>query len=222
MQHPGLFISLEGPEGAGKTTIIKMLEEWFNQEIRQNRLHFDSVLITREPGGKNNPLAESIRHLVVNQEDYVVPAITEAYLFAASRSAHVELTILPALEKNQIVISDRYVDSSLVYQGYVRGLGVEKVWRINQDAIQGIMPNLTLLLMVNPQEGLSRIHRNQRELNRLDKEKDEFHQQIANYYEELYRQDTTNRIQLIDANQEVTNVFNQVKTKILEYLNARS
>lgn len=221
MSESGLFISLEGPEGSGKSTIIQMLNEWLVNEIESQRLNFSSVLVTREPGGKNNPLAESIRNIVVNQEDYEVPAITEAYLFAASRSAHVKLTILPALENKQIVISDRYLDSSIVYQGMVRGLGIDTVMRINQDAIQGIMPDLTLLLMVDPQEGLNRIHRNQRELNRLDKEKADFHQKIAEYYLQLYKTDDTNRIQLIDANQEIDMVFEQAKQKILEYLHAR-
>ncbi|NLS10413.1 dTMP kinase [Nesterenkonia sp. MY13] len=139
--HRGLFIVLEGGEGAGKTTQLKLLGEWFTQTGHE-------VISTREPGGTE--IGERIRALVLEHDQGEVDPRTEALLFAASRAAHVTQKISPALASGTVVLCDRYVDSSLAYQGAGRGLGVEGVAEINDWATEGLKPDLTVLLDVDP------------------------------------------------------------------------
>ncbi|MGX4763740.1 dTMP kinase [Holzapfeliella sp. JNUCC 72] len=187
----GRFITLEGPDGSGKSTALKQLIKLFNQQTQ------DNLVLTREPGGST--IAEAIREIILNPDYSEMDDRTEALLYAASRRQHLVETVLPALEADKTVISDRYLDSSLAYQGGGRGLGIENVAEMNQFATENVMPDLTLYFDVNPQIGLSRIDQN-REKDRLEQEKESFHQRVYETYQELYNR-YPNRIVKIDANQ---------------------
>lgn len=193
MTGPGAFITLEGGEGSGKTTVIGKIGEYFN------RLAIP-YMMTREPGGIE--IAEKIREIILNPSHTAMDARTEALLYAASRRQHLAEKVEPALEKGLTVICDRFVDSSLVYQGYARGLGMDEVWAINQFAIHDRMPDLTFYLDIEPETGLQRIAANQgREVNRLDLEGLSFHQKVREGYH-IIASRYPERIVVIDASKE--------------------
>lgn len=200
--NKGVFITLEGGEGSGKSTLI--------EQIRQYWAHLgNDLVITREPGGVH--LAEQIRELILNPE-HEMDGITEALLYAAARRQHLTEKIIPALENGAVVICDRYIDSSLAYQGHARGLGIDTVYQLNRIAIEGILPVLTLFLDVPPEEGLIRIQANhEREKNRLDMETLDFHRKVREGYTMLLEQ-FPDRIVRIDANKEQHAVWNEVKS----------
>ena len=194
----GIFITVEGPEGAGKTTIIGMLEE------RLQKAGY-TVLRTREPGGIS--IAEQIREVLLKKENTEMDERTEALLYAAARRQHLVEKVYPALQKGDIVLCDRFVDSSLAYQGYARGLGIENVFKINQFAIGDRMPDLTLYYDIKPEDGLKRIHTNaNREINRLDMEALSFHEKVREGYLQLLDL-FPERIQKIDASRSVEEVL---------------
>lgn len=158
-------------------------------------------LITREPGGIE--IAEKIRSIILDPAHTAMDARTEALLYAAARSQHLAQVVEPALQEGITVLCDRFVDSSLVYQGYARGLGIEEVRGINRFATGGRMPDLTFYLDVDPEVGLSRIAANQnREVNRLDLESLEFHQKVKAGYELVIGSDPE-RIVVLDANRPI-------------------
>ncbi|MET3852337.1 MULTISPECIES: dTMP kinase [unclassified Paenibacillus] len=193
MTGSGAFITLEGGEGSGKTTVIGKIGEYFN------RLAIP-YMMTREPGGIE--IAEKIREIILNPSHTAMDARTEALLYAASRRQHLAEKVEPALEKGITVICDRFVDSSLVYQGYARGLGMDEVWAINQFAIHDRMPDLTFYLDIEPETGLQRIAANQgREVNRLDLEGLSFHQKVREGYR-IIASRYPERIVVIDASKE--------------------
>ena len=205
----GKFITFEGPEGAGKTTIIQM--------IYNSLQHIGvSPLLTREPGGIK--IAEAIRTVILNTEHTEMDPRTEALLYAAARRQHLVEKIIPALNQGKIVLCDRFVDSSLAYQGFARGLGIEEVYRINEFAINGLAPHLTFYLDLDPEIGLQRINQNQnREINRLDLEKLEFHHKVRQGYLSLMKK-FPERICLIDANQSIEQVYEDINEKLKSYL----
>lgn len=168
----GLFITFEGGDGSGKSTQIELLEDYF-KEIGYK------VYITREPGGTK--IGEEIRKVILNKEYTEMADQTEALLYAAARAQHVVEFILPKMKVNEIVICDRFVDSSLAYQGYARGLGVEQIRTINAFATGGLQPDLTILLDVSPEEGIDR-KSSQQNLDRLELEKKAFHQRVRDGY----------------------------------------
>ena len=171
----GLFITVEGGEGAGKTTLIAALQERFRQDRGKD------VIVTREPGGI--PIAEEIRAVLLDRAHTRMDGRTEALLYAAARRQHLVEKIIPALRRGEIVICDRFVDSSLAYQGHARGVGIREVWEINRFATEDCMPHLTLLLDIEPQQGLSRISADGgREVNRLDVESLAFHRKVREGY----------------------------------------
>lgn len=177
MVQKGVFITFEGPEGAGKTTVIKELYTRLKNEGKD-------VVLTREPGGI--PISEKIRSIILDNEHQEMDARTEALLYAAARRQHLVEKVIPALEAGSIVLCDRFVDSSLAYQGYARGLGIDEVFSINQFAIDGTMPDLTVFFDITPEEGLARISSNdEREQNRLDNENIEFHKNVYEGYQSL-------------------------------------
>ena len=185
-----MFITLEGPEGSGKTTAVNYavskLEEMGYQIVR-----------TREPGG--TPIAEQIRNVILDKANTAMDKRTEALLYAASRRQHLVEKVWPALKEGKIVICDRYLDSSLAYQGGARGLGVDNVLNINMFATEGTFPDLTLLFDIEPEIGLARIAANaNREVNRLDLEKLEFHKTVRNTFLELAKR-YPERYIIIDA-----------------------
>ncbi|MCM3768395.1 dTMP kinase [Neobacillus niacini] len=203
----GVFITFEGPDGAGKTTILGMVAE-----------RLQNVLVTREPGGID--IAEQIRRVILAKENTAMDPRTEALLYAAARRQHLAERVKPALKEGKIVLCDRFVDSSLAYQGYARGLGIEEVWSINQFAIENMLPELTVYFDIEPELGLQRINKNKgREINRLDLEKLEFHQKVREGYHILMER-FPDRIVKIDASGAIDEVFQRtlelVQTKLAE------
>lgn len=186
----GTFITLEGGEGSGKTTLIGALE-------RKLRAIGHDVMVTREPGGI--PIAEAIREIILGRENTAMDPRTEALLYAAARRQHLAEKVMPALAGGIDVICDRFVDSSIVYQGIGRGIGIEPVWEINRFATEGCMPDLTIYLDIDPEVGLARIEANEhRELNRLDLESLGFHRRVREGYLQVAEQ-FKDRIVTLDA-----------------------
>ena len=203
----GKFISFEGPDGAGKTSVIRQIKADLIAQLGENL-----VLYSREPGG--SPIAEQIRQVLFAPENKDMDARTEALLFAASRRQHVVSTLRPALAAGKVILCDRYVDSSLVYQGAGRQLGEETIWKLNQYAIDGLMPGLTIDLDVPSEVGLRRIAEHRADqVNRLDKEKLSFHHMVRHAFLDLQKDDP-DRIKLVDASQPLDQVVANVKRVI--------
>lgn len=192
-----MFITFEGPDGSGKSTIIQKVYDYL---IENN---YD-VIKTREPGG--SPIAEKIRNLILDTENTEMDYRTEALLYAASRAQHVEETILPALNENKIVLCDRFLISSLAYQGVGRDLGIENVRKINEFAINGVFPDFVLFFDVDPITTLKR-KSSLDTADRLEKEGNNFHERVYNGYKEILNSEKN--IEIIDATQSVEDVFNQ-------------
>ncbi|TDL60938.1 dTMP kinase [Paenibacillus amylolyticus] len=198
MQGRGKFITLEGGEGSGKTTMIGRIGSYFEERGIP-------YVVTREPGGIE--IAEKIRSIILDPLHTAMDARTEALLYAAARSQHLAEKVEPALRAGKAVICDRFVDSSLVYQGYARGLGIENVWAINRFAIGDLMPDVTLYLDIEPEVGLARIDAHDgREVNRLDLENLEFHRKVREGYF-LLKEQFTERIRVIDASMKQEDVL---------------
>lgn len=198
----GLFITFEGPDGSGKSTQINMLKEYFESKG-------ESVLITREPGGTF--ISEKIRNVILDPENKGMNSVCEALLYAASRAQLMGEVIIPALERGQNVICDRFVDSSIVYQGYARGLGGEMVENINRYATQGKEPDATFLIMISPEEGIKRKNKD-RELDRLEQENILFHKKVFEGYNMI--KGKYSRIIEIDGTQEVDSIHQTIIRKI--------
>ena len=204
-----MFITLEGPEGSGKTTAVesavKKLQEMGYEVVR-----------TREPGG--TPIAEQIRNVILDKENTAMDSRTEALLYAASRRQHLVEKVWPALKEGKIVVCDRYLDSSLAYQGGARKLGVDNVLEVNMFATEGTFPDLTLLFDIEPELGLARISANaNREVNRLDLEKLDFHKTVRNTFLELAKR-YSERFVIIDASKSKEEVANKTLEVILSRL----
>lgn len=185
-----MFITLEGPEGSGKTSVMKEVI---------SRLRKEGFVIeeTREPGG--TPIAEQIRQVILDQKNTLLDPRAEALLLAASRRQNLVERIWPALKSGKIVICDRFIDSSLAYQGGARNIGIEAVLAINLFATEGSYPQLTLLFDIPPELGLKRINQNsQREVNRLDLEQLTFHKKVRDTYLALAKR-FADRFVIIDA-----------------------
>ena len=206
---PGLFITMEGPDGAGKTTVIEklipLLEERTNVTITS----------TREPGGSR--IAEDIRQIILDVLNVEMDVRTEAILYAAARRQHLTDRILPNLERGGIVFCDRFVDSSLVYQGVARGIGIEEVYQLNQFATAGKTPDVTLYLDVPAEIGLERIHlaKGNRQFDRLDQEGLQFHKMVRQGYLDIIPTDPERFIQ-IDATKTVDEVVQECLTALVE------
>lgn len=202
-----MFITLEGGEGSGKSTTIKMLQEYFNNE------NIDFIT-TREPGGTK--IGKQIREVIVNKENTMMDADTEALLYAADRNQHLKEVILPALNDKKLVLCDRYIDSNFVYQGYARGLGIEKILKVN-ESIGYRVPDLTFYFDLDPKIGLERINKDKnREINRLDLENLDFHNKVRNGYLDLSKK--FERIVVIDADRTPDEIFEEVKEIIISKL----
>ena len=185
-----MFITLEGPEGSGKTTAV---ESAVNSLIEMGY----EIVRTREPGG--TPIAEEIRNVILDKANVNMDPRTEALLYAASRRQHLVEKVWPALKEGKIVICDRYLDSSLAYQGGARGLGVDNILNINLFATENTWPDLTLLFDIDPEIGLARIASNaNREVNRLDLEKIDFHKKVRQTFLDLAKR-YPDRFVVIDA-----------------------
>lgn len=202
------FITIEGCEGSGKTTILNMLCE----ELKKCNIKYFK---TREPGGSK--ISEEIRNVILNKENTKMDYITEALLYAASRRQHLEEVIKPAIEDGALVLCDRYIDSSLAYQGHARGLGINNVYDVNMYATEGFLPDLTIYIDIPVEVGLERIANNHRDVNRLDLEKISFHQKVREGYLIISEQ-YPNRIVKIDGVGSCDEVFKRVKKVIFERL----
>lgn len=200
-----MFITFEGGEGAGKSTVLSILHKELEEQ------GYD-VLATREPGGIK--ISEKIRHIILDPEHKEMDAKTEALLYAAARRQHLTEKVIPALREGKIVLCDRFVDSSLVYQGVGRGLGIEEVMTVNEFAIEDWMPDVTLFFDITPEQGLARIDANsEREKNRLDLEDLAFHQKVYEAYLELAAK-YPERIECINAYQPLEAVIREVREAI--------
>ena len=202
------FITFEGGEGCGKTTLIeKLVVDLEKRGIKTFK--------TREPGGSK--ISEEIRNVILNKENTEMDYRTEALLYASSRRQHLVEIVLPAIEKGYLVICDRYLDSSLAYQGYARGLGIDEVYNINLYATQGILPDLTILIDQDPRIGLARIANNNRNTDRLDVEKISFHDNVRKGYLEVAKK-FPERIKTINGERPLEDVYNDVLKIVLEKL----
>lgn len=205
----GFFITIEGGEGSGKSTLIEMIYKW----LIDNKI--DSIK-TREPGGIK--ISEEIRGIILDSNNTSMDGKTEALLYAASRRQHLVEKVMPALGDGKIVLCDRFIDSSLAYQGHARGIGIDSILELNKFAIDKCMPDLTILLDIDPEIGLKRINKDRdREVNRIDLEKIEFHNKVREGYKLVYN-NNKNRIKIIDANKDIELVFNEVIKILKEYI----
>ncbi|MFY4777206.1 dTMP kinase [Metabacillus sp. RGM 3146] len=197
----GCFITFEGPEGAGKTTILQKAVDLLKEKGI-------NVLATREPGGIK--IAEQIRSVILDKENTEMDARTEALLYAAARRQHMAEKVIPALDEGRIVLCDRFIDSSLAYQGYARGLGIEEVLGINMFATNHVMPDLTVYFDLHPEAGMQRINKNDsREVNRLDLEEIDFHYKVQEGYKKVLSM-FPERIVTIDASGSIEKVTQDV------------
>lgn len=191
-----MFITFEGGEGTGKTTQINILKKYLEDQGLE-------VIITREPGGVIS--AENIRAVIFDNE---IDPITETMLYAAARREHYIKKIKPALDAGKIVICDRFIDSSIVYQGIVRDVGVDLVENINKYAINNVEPDLTIFFDLDPETGLKRVSLRNEQMNRFDKESLDFHLKVRKGYNLLSK--TRNRFILIDASKSIEDVTKQI------------
>jgi dTMP kinase len=203
------FITLEGVEGSGKSTLINFIRDSIESNGKK-------VVVTREPGGID--IAEQIRSVILDKKNIKMDGRTEALLYAAARRQHLVEKVIPSLNEGNIVLCDRFIDSSLAYQGYARGLGINEVYSVNKFAIEGLMPDLTLYLDLDPQIGLNRIAKNKgREINRLDLEEINFHVKVREGYEEVLKM-FPERMVRIDANQDIGKVMADINEVLISRL----
>ncbi|MDT2756379.1 dTMP kinase [Enterococcus asini] len=205
----GLFITIEGPDGAGKTSVINELYP------RLQLIAKKGIVKTREPGGVK--ISEKIRKIILDPKNEEMDERTEALLYAAARRQHLVEVILPALSAGKIVICDRFVDSSLAYQGAGRRIGMPEIRKINEFAIEGTKPDFTLYLDVDSDTGLKRIEsaHSGRQVDRLETESLEFHQRVRHAYLKLAEEEPI-RIHKVDARMPLTDVVEASFTAITE------
>ena len=206
-----MFVTIEGPEGSGKSSVTKEVVKKLEDEGYE-------VVLTREPGG--TPIAEQIRNIILDKANTKMAPMTEALLYAASRRQHLVEKVWPLSKQGKIVISDRFLDSSLAYQGGARGLGIDKILALNQYATDGYYPELTLLFDLDPKIGLERIAANKnREVNRLDLEKIEFHNSVRQTFLSLAKR-FPDRYVVLDASKSfdevVEDAYKAVKDRLSE------
>lgn len=193
-----IFITFEGGEGSGKTTVLKEIDKLLQADGYK-------TILTREPGG--TPISEQIREVILDKKNTKMEARTEALLYAASRRQHLVEKIWPAIKEGKVVLCDRYLDSSLAYQGVARNLGVDEVLNMNMFATEGTFPDLTLFFDIEPELGLQRIAANgNREVNRLDLEKMSFHHMVRKAFLALAKR-YPERIKIVDASKTLPEVI---------------
>lgn len=211
-QKPGLFIAFEGGDGAGKSTQAARLAE----ALAERGL---TVLRTREPGG--TPIGEKLRSLVLDHGHGHIDARTEALIFAASRAAHAEQVIRPALLRGETVLTDRYIDSSVAYQGAGRDLGTEVVRSMNEWATGMLAPDLTVLLDVDPSDGRRRRTANDGLEDRLESEADEFHTRIREAFLKL-AEARPDQYLVLPAGLPIDTLAEQILERVLALMAARN
>jgi len=205
----GKFIVFEGGDGSGKSTALEKIYDF----LVENGIE---CIKTREPGGIK--ISEDIRNIILDTKNTEMDRKTEALLYAAARRQHLVERVIPALEKGKIVLCDRFIYSSLAYQGYARGIPVEEIFKINKFAIGEYMPDLNIFFDVSPEIGLSRIQKNKdREVNRLDLEKLDFHNRVRDGYYKLVEKNKEN-FAIINAEKSIDEVFNETKDIIMSFI----
>jgi dTMP kinase len=197
----GFFVSFEGGDGAGKSTQLRLLGEWLVQALGRE------VVLTREPGG--TVLGRTLREAVLHGED--VDPRTEALLYAADRAHHVRTVVRPALARGAVVLTDRYLDSSVAYQGNGRDLGEAEVEQLSLWAVEGLLPHLTVLLDLDPADGLARLAGDP---DRLERAGDEFHRRTRRSFLNRAAADATGRWLVLDAARPVDEVQAAVRARV--------
>ncbi|HHD82548.1 MAG TPA: dTMP kinase [Bacteroidetes bacterium] len=200
----GFFISFEGGEASGKSTQAKKLYEYLKAEGFP-------VVLTHEPGGTD--ISERIRQILLDKDNLGMCALTELFLYFASRAQHVFEVIKPALKENKIVISDRYHDSTMAYQGEGRGVPKVKIKEMNDFATSGIIPDITFLIDVPPQVALKRLE----QFDRIEREDIEFHKRVRSEYLQLARENEK-RFVIIDGMADIETIFEQIKEKVNDFI----
>jgi len=210
----GRLISFEGLDGAGKTTQMRLLEQW----LQARNIAF---IRTLEPGG--TPLGSEIRRLVLNRPDLDIVPLAESFLFQADRAQHFARLVIPALQEGKLVITDRCYDASIVYQGYARGVGVELVEQLSMLATQGIQPDLAILLDLDPSQVHSRTNTTsdqngqREERNRFDMEAEAFHRRVREGFQMLVHKYPA-RIKVVDASRTVEAIHEEIVGLVKEVL----
>lgn len=208
----GLLITMEGPDGSGKTMQMDLLEQALREQGYQ-------VVRSREPGG--TPIGEAIRSIILNPEYAEMDPMTEAILYAASRAQHVAEKIKPALERGDIVLLDRFLDSSLVYQGIGRGMTIETIEAINRFATGGLQPDATFMVYIDYEEGLRRKQKQNGSLDRMESQQDNFHRRVNEGCLELAKR-YPERIQLIDGARDPQTIHQDILKRVQKLVEARA
>ena len=203
----GCFIVIEGPDGSGKTTVCKLLAEKLKEEGHE-------VVHTREPGGID--IAEQIRNVILDPKNTAMDPKTEALLYAASRAQHLVERVIPSINEGKIVLCERFVYSSLVYQGYARGLGIDAIYDINRFAIGDMMPDLVIYLDVDEKTGLSRVD-SRGNKDRLDGESSQFHKRVVEGYKLI--KERFKDFKIVDASRDVDTVLKECLDIINSFIN---
>lgn len=203
-----MFIVLEGPDGSGKSTQTRLL-------VESLRASGKTVVQTREPGG--TPAAEAIRNLVLSPEFTGLDSRTEALLFAGARAEHVANVILPALQRGEVVVCDRYIDSSIAYQGIGRNLGVDRIRDLSLWATGGVVPDLTIVLDMDAAVGLTRVGN---ELDRLEQEPQGFHDRVRKAFVELALH-APERYRVVSASGSTEEVAARIRTAVEEFISGQ-
>ena len=206
--NKGLFITFEGVDGCGKSTIAKMIVD------KLIELNYP-ILFTREPGG--NLIAEKIREIILDPNNTMMDNRCETLLYAASRRQHMVEQIIPALKENKIVICDRFIDSSLAYQGYARNIGIDQVRTINEFAIESFYPYKTIFFDISVDKTIERIKQRENK-DRLDLENITFHNNVQEGYK-IINKHYKNRILYVDASKNIEQVYKQTLDIIIKVIN---
>jgi dTMP kinase len=211
----GLFITFEGPDGAGKSTQLQRLASFLeNKDI--------AILCTREPGGTN--ISDQIRHIILHPEHKEMVEKAEILLYAASRAQHVKEKIKPALEEGKIVLCDRFVDASVAYQGYGLGYGEDKILQINDFATGGLTPDRTYMIDLPPEKGRARMSSRknnefEQELDRIEQKEIQYHKQVRHGFHQLSQDN--DRILLIDGQQSIEKIHDIINKDITHLLETK-
>ena len=203
----GLFITIEGPDGSGKSTQVENIVKYFEDKGR-------TVVRTREPGG--TPISEKLREILLDPENSEMSAVTEMMIYAAARAQHVSEKIRPAIEHGEIVVCDRFMDSSIAYQGYGRGLG-SVVRDVNMIAVEGLLPDITFFMDIDPAVGRERIARNRGVEDRLEREAMDFHYRLYDGFKAICAAEPE-RVVRIDADRSVEEIRNDIYAKLDELI----
>lgn len=203
-----LFITFEGTEGSGKTSVLAKLKEKFASEDL-------TVVTTREPGG--SVISEEIREVILNKKHALMDPWTEVLLYIAARRQHLVEKIFPETNSNKVIICDRFSDSTLAYQGYGRKLDISKINAIQDMAFDNFKPNLTIFFDIDPKEGLKRAKKRIEENNRLDEEKLKFHKLVYQGYKEIIK-NNPDRFKIVDASKKFEEVLEEVYQIIKQFI----